>query len=88
MTDSGYLDGDDNELIKALCYILNYLLIYRENILHTCFHQYEEKKTVYAFMLAIFSLTFHHMNTYVLNKSEIHISNFLLYFACITFLLG
>ena len=54
MTDSGYLDGDDNELIKALCYILNYLLIYRENILHTCFHQHEEKKTVYAFMLAIF----------------------------------
>ena len=53
MTDSGYLDGDDNELIKALCHILNYLEIYRENILHTCFHQYG-KKPVYAFMLAIF----------------------------------
>jgi len=43
MTDSGYLDGDDNELIKALCHI-NYLEKYRENILHTCFHQYEKKK--------------------------------------------
>ena len=50
MTDSGYLDGDDNELIKALCHILNYLEIYRENILHTCFHQYGKKTSlcVYA----------------------------------------
>lgn len=53
MTDSDYLDGDDNELIKALCHI-NYLEKYRENILHTCFYQYEKKDSLCVYASDIF----------------------------------